>query len=247
MRKALLGATAIAALFGTSALAADMAVKAPPPPPTSLSNWTGCYIGGNVGGGWSNFSAIGARVPTFDWGDQHNSSVVGGVQGGCDDQLNKWVVGIKGQFAFANFDGQNVVPSAPTFLLNSHIQGIGIVTGRIGYLFSPNVLLYAQGGGAWMRQKFDVNGTIPFPFLSETATSDRSGYVVGAGVEYEMASNWSVFVEYNYMGFGTKTVPFVTAPGAVGTPNIISASENVQEAVVGINWRFNLNTPFAAK
>jgi len=34
------------------ACAADMAVKAPPPPPAPVYRWTGCYIGGNVGGLW---------------------------------------------------------------------------------------------------------------------------------------------------------------------------------------------------
>jgi outer membrane immunogenic protein len=49
-------ATAIAAiaLLGTPAFAADMAVKAPPPAPAPVYNWTGWYIGINVGGTWSD-------------------------------------------------------------------------------------------------------------------------------------------------------------------------------------------------
>jgi opacity protein-like surface antigen len=44
-------ATAIAAiaLIGTPAFAADMAVKAPPPPPAPVYSWTGWYVGGNIG------------------------------------------------------------------------------------------------------------------------------------------------------------------------------------------------------
>ena len=35
------------------AMAADMAVKARPvAPPVMIYNWSGCYIGGNIGGGW---------------------------------------------------------------------------------------------------------------------------------------------------------------------------------------------------
>jgi outer membrane immunogenic protein len=247
VRKALLGAAAIAALFGTSAFAADMAVKAPPPAPPPASNWTGCYIGGNVGGGWTDFSANGAIIPTFAWGSQRDSSAVGGGQVGCDYQLTNWVVGVKGQFELANFAGQNVVPAAPSFLLNSNLRDIGTVTGRLGYTVSPNVLLYAQGGGAWIHDKFSVYGTVPVFFLSETATSDRSGYVVGVGFEYALAPSWSLFAEYNYMGFGTRNVPFVTSPMAFGTPNTLAVRQDVQDAVVGVNWRFNMGGPMAAK
>jgi opacity protein-like surface antigen len=37
-----------------AASAADMAVKARPVPVVLPYNWTGCYIGGNVGGKWAN-------------------------------------------------------------------------------------------------------------------------------------------------------------------------------------------------
>src|SRR5438552_2403237 len=36
-----------------TASAADMAVKAPPPAPIALANWTGFYLGGEVGGRWT--------------------------------------------------------------------------------------------------------------------------------------------------------------------------------------------------
>jgi outer membrane immunogenic protein len=53
-------ATAIAAiaLMGTPAFAADlgrnMPVKAPPPAPAPVYNWSGWYVGVNAGGTWSN-------------------------------------------------------------------------------------------------------------------------------------------------------------------------------------------------
>jgi outer membrane immunogenic protein len=50
-------ATAIVAiaLIGTPAFAADMAIKAPPsPPPAPVYNWTGWYVGGNVGASMGN-------------------------------------------------------------------------------------------------------------------------------------------------------------------------------------------------
>src|SRR6185295_579136 len=57
MNKFLTGTIAAIAVAATApAFAADMAArysKAPPPAPVMVYNWTGCYIGGNIGGGWA--------------------------------------------------------------------------------------------------------------------------------------------------------------------------------------------------
>jgi outer membrane immunogenic protein len=69
MKKFLLGGAALIAMFAGSAMAADMPVKAPvlkaPPPPPVVYNWTGCYIGGNVGGGWARVEhqQVGKVIP----------------------------------------------------------------------------------------------------------------------------------------------------------------------------------------
>ena len=49
--KLLIVCAGLAALFGTSALAADLPVKTPPPPATG---WTGCYADAGVGYGMWN-------------------------------------------------------------------------------------------------------------------------------------------------------------------------------------------------
>jgi hypothetical protein len=51
MTRIFFGALAIASSFATGAMAADLPVKAPPMP-VAIFNWTGFYIGGNVGGSW---------------------------------------------------------------------------------------------------------------------------------------------------------------------------------------------------
>ena len=58
MKIRLIASAAFIALFGGSAIAADLAVKAPPPPPAPIWSWTGWYVGLNVGGIWSNSDGV---------------------------------------------------------------------------------------------------------------------------------------------------------------------------------------------
>src|SRR3979490_1935216 len=98
MKKFALGMLAAVAMTG-SAFAADMApryTKAPPPAPVVVYSWTGCYIGGNVGGGWErtrqnprigqNGPAGFIPLPDADFGSSTGTDFVGGGQIGCDYQ-----------------------------------------------------------------------------------------------------------------------------------------------------------------
>ena len=85
---ALLAAPVLSLGASQVTLAADLARRAPPPAPAYVQPapppylWTGCYVGGNVGGAWSNFEitdiATGGTVSTS------NSGFAGGGQIGCD-------------------------------------------------------------------------------------------------------------------------------------------------------------------
>ena len=65
----------------------------------------------------------------------------------------------------------------------------------------------------------------------------RSGYVVGGGFEWRFWGNWSVFAEYNYLGFNNSNITFAAfEPGAVPFP--LDIREHVSVVVAGVNWRF---------
>src|SRR5579871_5718946 len=87
MKKLLLG-TAMSLAMVAGASAADLYTKAPPPP-----SWTGCFIGANIGGGWSNNDVASSTVsPLFFPGgvaivSANGSGIVGGGQIGCDYQF----------------------------------------------------------------------------------------------------------------------------------------------------------------
>src|SRR3977135_4060421 len=73
MKKFLLGSVGLAAMLAGPAMAADMPIKAPPPPPVAYYDWSGAYIGFNAGGVGNEvnraFKGGGAVNPNFGTND----------------------------------------------------------------------------------------------------------------------------------------------------------------------------------
>ena len=237
-----LAAATLAALAG-SATAADLGARAPapyqpPPPPPPLFSWTGCYIGGNIGGGWASHSSndvTGAvtGVVGADLGSHTASGFIGGGQIGCDYQAGVWVFGVQGMFDGSGMQGSNT-DTTGLFVVNSNIPWLATVTGRVGVTAAPTVLVYAKGGGAWVRDNYTVTAVPGIAFGN--ASSTPSGWTVGGGVEWAFAGNWTAFAEYNYLDFGTPGVNFTPAVGAATFP--INIKQNINSFMVGINYRF---------
>ncbi len=263
MTNLLRSSVAMAALLAGPAMAADMQVKARPPAPAPVAvyNWTGCYIGGNVGFGrartsQSQIAKVGGPVivPPNDFGASDDSEFIGGGQIGCDYQVNNWVLGLQGKVDFGDIRSSHGVPTAfpgfpaPTsFTSINRTKNVVTATARAGYLFTPAVLAYVKGGGAWARTDHTFIGHVPTDFLSESAADiTRQGWTVGGGLEWMVASGWSVFGEYNYMDFGRKDISFVAGPLTVGAADIVRTHLTTQQALFGVNYRFNWAGPVAA-
>jgi len=257
MKKFLIAAAGLVAL-AAPALAADMA-PAPrayskaPPAPMVVYNWTGCYIGGNVGGGWAQqnqnrIDQIGVGPSPANYGSETDSAFVGGGQIGCDYQFaGNWVVGVQGQFDWGSMSGSHILPAFPTFTMYDKTNFIGTATARVGYLFAPQVLAYVKGGAAWTRSSDSLFGAGPPVFLSESSSWSATGWTVGGGLEWMFAPGWSVFGEYNYMNFGTSTVTFLAPPPLLPVGEHVNVSQTVQTALFGVNYKFNWGGPVVAK
>jgi outer membrane immunogenic protein len=138
MKKGLLSMAAVAALVGTPALAADMALKAPPPPPAPI--WSGWYFGANGGGGWENATWTFPTVQFFATaaGQSFSTNPNGGIAGGqfgYNYQFGHWVVG--GEF-MGDWSGlsQKVVGPVPAFPFDSYttkLSDLESLTLRFGY------------------------------------------------------------------------------------------------------------------
>jgi outer membrane immunogenic protein len=236
MKKFLIGTAALMA-FAAPALAADLPArtytKAPAyTAPEAVYNWTGFYIGGNIGGAFAGNNSLQGSGGRF----------MGGVQAGFDYQVApNWVLGVEAQYDWLanNNNGGVTFPTGTTITGNNN--QLGSVTGRFGYTWGP-ALLYAKGGFAWRdNNNFNVvSGGVPVAFTTSGNRSD--GYTVGAGLEYMFAPSWSAKVEYQYYNFGSTTF-------TGGPPEIIGARYRDDEHTVkaGINYRFGWGGPVVAK
>ncbi len=165
MKKFLLGSVALAAMTAGPAMAADMPLKAPPP--VVVYSWTGCYVGGHVGGKSSRadvtYGAIAPQVialnplgigPNVTDSVYLSGAVVGG-QIGCQYQFaGGWLIGIEGDGSWTQNDGQGTVLAAfPGFPANSlraqtTEHWMATARARLGYAWDK-WMVYVTGGGAW--------------------------------------------------------------------------------------------------
>jgi outer membrane immunogenic protein len=240
MKKILLAGTALLSVLSSAALAADMrpAARAPiytkAPMMAPAYSWTGCYIGGNVGGLWAkkDWSITGTGV------GQSSVSInsgLGGGQVGCNYQVSTWVFGIQGDYDWTNANGTAADASFGGAVTDqTNIKSLASVTGRVGYTWD-RFMLYGKGGGAWVKDNY----TASFGGLVSTASETRTGWTAGAGIEYAFTDWLTGFAEYDYYGFGTKSVTFAAFP--IASSDI---KQTISVAKAGINFKFN---PFGGR
>jgi outer membrane immunogenic protein len=118
---------------------------------------------------------------------------------------------------------------------------LGLATARLGYA-ANNWLFYVKGGGAWGHGSSDGDGFLANGAFFQTTSSstDRTGWVIGGGVEWGFAPNWSAKIEYNHIDFGSTTVAVNTSRG---TTNFVDSSSTIDLVKAGVNYRFNWGAP----
>jgi len=241
MKKFLLTTVAFVAVGATvPALAADLPARTTytkaPAYVAPLYNWTGFYVGANIGGAFSGNNSF-AGLTT---GNNNDGRFLGGLQVGYDYQFGpNLVLGVEGQYSWlANNNNGIVFPGG--FAYTNNQRGLGAVTGRIGYTWGP-ALLYVKGGYAYSDNNESVTlAGVPAAFA--ISGDHRNGYTIGAGVEYMFAQNWSAKVEYQYYNFGSAN--FI-APAALTPFGSFTTDDHVVKA--GINYRFNWGGPVVAR
>jgi outer membrane immunogenic protein len=258
MNKILLATAALVFVSATPGLAADLPVKAPPMP-APVFTWTGLYFGGNVGWGWGHNEST--ELPpgslAFPTGTVFNtvnlSGFLGGVQAGFNYQtVYNLVVGVEGEFTWSDMSGTaTTLSTAPRFVgfsstVTSRIKDFGDLTGRIGWAAGP-WMFYGKGGVALGETSssgvnFLADGTLS---STHTSSTDRVGWIVGAGFEWAFAPAWSAKIEYDHIEFNPTNVGINSISATTGalSTTFDSSTERIDLVKGGINYRFNWGAP----
>lgn len=219
-----LGAGAASAADLPARMRAQPPVYTKAPPPMEVANWTGFYVGANVGFASARASSDIMAVDT----SQTLTGIIGGGQAGYNWQMGPWVFGaeidVQGSSQDATWTGTigggavSQATSLPWFMT---------ARGRVGYAFAPTWMVYVTGGGAWGEVKSVITAVPGVVTWDET----RGGWVIGAGIEGKINRQWSWKVEYLHVDLGSSsTVLFGVAPANLGITNDIGR--------VGVNFHF---------
>jgi outer membrane immunogenic protein len=223
-------------------LVTAQAAKAGGPLPAAATDWSGFYLGGNLGYGTArasaDFSLLG--VPLVSGSETLDGAVYGG-QIGYNFQWSRAVLGIETDLQATSQKatatrlcvtlacGAGVTQSS-----SDSIPWLGTLRLRAGLAFGP-LLIYGTGGAGYGEFKSTQTLTSTLASVTSTTSEQRLAWVAGAGIEAALGRRWSVKFEYLYLDAGEQQTTYsLLGIGLIAQQSRMT--ENISR--VGLNYRF---------
>jgi outer membrane immunogenic protein len=228
--------TSVALIAGLSASAALADVYGAPAgyAVVPYMSWTGFYIGGHVGGAWSevdwsNVTFTGERF------NKTESGFIGGGQIGYNQQIGNLVVGVEATVSGADLSRDFHSILFPSVRFSADVNTIATVTGRFG-VASNQWLFYGKAGWAGAQVDFSGRSTAPLPVDGFSFDNWRNGWTLGAGLEYKIARNISFGVEYSFIELDSERDNGITR---LGVPVTLRDHDlEIQSVTARLNFQF---------
>jgi opacity protein-like surface antigen len=228
-------------VLGGAAWAADLPLKAPAMP---VYDWTGFYLGGDLGAanGTSSFSDTIRPAPST-FSSSNPASFIGGGQLGMNYEFRSGlVVGAEAVSDWlanspTTFTASNMRAGTATGTINN--RWLTTVTGKVGFAWD-RLLAYGKAGGAWVggtNNSFTVGGTP----AGVSIASSSGGWTAGAGIEWAFAGNWSARAEYDFVGLQNQSFTVSGIPATRFAGDTIGVNNRtIQMITAGLNYKFSV-------
>lgn len=242
MKKLLLALAAATAAAGT-AQGADLPAAYPPykapalvaPPPY---DWSGLYVGVNLGYGFGRATGdVTGPAGATASASEDLDGVLGGAQIGYNWQMAHWIFGLETDFQFSGQDASSTLTCATgacSATRDDTLPWFGTFRGRIGYAFD-RLLLYTTVGVAYGQARSELKITSGGTTATASQSDIRAGLAVGGGIEYGLAPHWTGRLEYLYLDSGD--IDNTATVSGVGTFNGTTRLHN-NVVRLGLNYRF---------
>jgi outer membrane immunogenic protein len=259
--KTLALAASFLAVSAVAASAADPGNKAPTRA-AEVFNWTGFYVGGNVGGAWENESGTtnfissnspAAQANTPQSNSLRNGAAIGGIHAGYNWQITRWVFGVEADWDWTHtrngFCRQTDNLSAACtdngrgFLtLTGKTASLDSARGRLGYAWD-RFMIYGTGGAAWANFDSSINASCLVAgcgsaLVSQNPTAyfsdTKLGWIAGGGIEAMLDTDWIARAEYLHYDFGSITSTLTADPQSATW----SRTFRYETVRVGLSYKF---------
>jgi outer membrane immunogenic protein len=199
------------------------------------------------------YAVAGFAIPTLNASNSASaSSWVAGAQAGYNWQSNSFVYGLEADISAMHLNSvmNTTLLSTPYFVTanaNANVDWYGTLRGRLGWSSGP-VLFYGTGGLAYGHVNlnsniFDSNDPLS---LSSQASSMRTGWVAGGGIEYMWRPGVILNLGYQYVDLGTINLASSTNDGFIALGQSASARAQFQVLSVGLSWLIPPTAPQGA-
>jgi outer membrane immunogenic protein len=203
-------------------------------------SWTGFYVGGNLGGVLSQ-GGVTDSLTGFNASISHNGFVGGGQVGFNYQFLGAAILGVE-----ATFDGTSlntsigpVVTNFGTFQGTANTKWLSTAAVRFGATVD-HWLAYGKVGVIWAGNTVNINNAVTGASVV-SASNTNNGWLVGGGVEYAFAPNWSAKLEYDFSNLSHWS------SGGILVNDTLTVSRQIQTLTAGVNYKFDWAGPLVAR
>jgi outer membrane immunogenic protein len=228
-----------------------------------------------------NVGSLLATGSMFDTGLGNEAGFIGGAQFGYNWKFSERAVlgfeadiawtGQSGKGAFASPNLIPIIPGADPYnaVVSAHLDYLGTLRGRLGFLATPALLVYGTGGLAYGGVR---GSTIETALITPQAacggttcpgsgggsfSDTRFGWTAGVGGEWMFSGNWGAKVEYLYYDLGR--VNYATSltqvcngagclfNGVVFGSTVGTSSLHYAGSIARIGANYHFNGPTTAK